>query len=188
MLEQELKENTAALRENTEALKQMNAGRDEALKALQEQAKGEGSSARKPRAAAKKEEPAAEPAEIAAGAAGEPSWWNPDISVVGMRGLVGDYIGQDADADAKTARTANVKAVLAHFGVDAVNPLDNKPTAKAIKGDDNRRQAAFFITRFANGVPVDFSADYDFNADPLAQGDLEPVAEQAAAEEEDFLG
>lgn len=185
MLENEIKELTAALKENSELLRQANAGREEALKSLQEQAK-EGATtgtARRTRAAAKKDEPAA--AEPAAAKADAPSW-NPDISVEGTRALVAGYVGQDDNAEAKKARTENVKALFAHFGVDAFNPVATKPDAKSIEGDDNRRQAVFYITRFAEGLPVDFSAEYDFGADPLTQA-VEPAAEEAAAEEEDFL-
>ena len=182
MLEQEIKELTAAVQENTEQLKQMNAGREESLKALLESAKDDGKPARTTRA--KKTETAA--AEPAASTASAPSW-NPDLSVNATRSLVGDYLAQDDNPEAKKARTDSVKAVFAHFGADVFNPIESRPDAKAIEGDDNRRQAVFFITRFANGLTVDFKADYDFNADPLTQGELEPAAAEEAADEDDIL-
>lgn len=182
MLEQEIKELTAAVKELTEVTKVMNAGREEALKALQEQAKNEGAPAASRRSRASKKDEAqadtAPAAETAAPASDAPSW-NPDLSKDGTRKLVGDYLNVE-DAEAKKARTANVKAVLAHFGADAMNPIADRPEIKSVEGDDERRQAVFYITRFANGLTVDFSADYDFNSDPLTQGDMEPAAEPAA--------
>lgn len=192
MLEAEIKELTAAVKENTELLRQMNAGREEALKALTEGGAATTTApTRRRSAAAKAAEAAADPAVSAADAkkddaAAAAASWNPDISVDGMRTLMQDYLSID-DADAKTARTAQLRSVLDHFGVDAVNPIPSKPDKKSLEGDDVRRQAAFFLTRIVNGLPVDFKADWNFDSDPLAQGDLEPAAEPAAAEE-DLLG
>ena len=180
MLEQELKELTAAVKESIEVMREMNAGRESALAAIREDAKTGAKPAATRSARAKKDETAAAAASDAAVS------WNPDLSANGTRTLVGDYLAIE-DAAAKEARKADVKAVLAHFGADAFNPIEAKPDAKPIEGDDNRRQAVFFITRFANGLTVDFKADYDFDADPLAQGELEPAAAEEAADEDDIL-
>lgn len=189
MLEAEIKELTAAMRENTEMLKTMNAGREEALAALiAKEGTATGAAATTTRRGRK---PAAE---AAATTSTEPeskgvaaATWNPDTSVDGMRAIVGPYLDQK-DADVKAANAANVRAVLEHLGADCLNPIPAKPDAKALEGEDERRQAAFFITRFREGLTVDFSAEYDFTSDPCSQGDPEPAAEPAAAADDDLLG
>lgn len=163
-----LAEHTAALNANTEQLKLMNAGRQEAISALTTSA-----GAAAPKARAKKGETAAPaPAEV------KPA--GPDVSDDAMRAFVGGWLKSSDDKDEQAARGAQLKSVLEHFSASALVG-DN-----GIKSEDERRQALFFITRFKEGLKVDFSADYDFDADPLSQGDVEPAGDAAA--EDDLLG
>lgn len=165
-----LAEHTAALIANTEQLKLMNAGREEAIAALSSNPAPASKTTR-----AKKGETAS--ATPAAAAAPEKTK-RPDVSDDEMRAFVGSWLKSTADKDEQAARGAQLKSVLEHFGVSAL------VGDAGIKGEDERRQALFFITRFKEGLKVDFSADYDFDADPLTQGDVEPDA----ADEDDLLG
>ena len=167
-----LAENTAALNANTEQLKLMNAGREEAISALTSQAAA-GAAPKTTRA--KKGETATAPAAEVKTPAG------PDVSDDAMRGFVGGWLKSTEDKDEQAARGLQLKSVLEHFSASALAG-DN-----GIKSEDERRQALFFITRFKEGLTVDFGADYDFDADPLTQGDLEPAADDTA-DDDDLLG
>lgn len=165
-----LAENTAALNANTEQLKLLNAGREDALAALTAKSDAPKATGRGRKAATP--EPVDTPAETK-----KPTV---DVSDDAMRAFVSGWLKSTEDAGEIAARGEQLKSILAHFGVTAL------VGDKGITGEDERRQALFFVTRFKEGLTVDFKADYDFDADPLSQGDVEPAA--AEAEEEDLLG
>jgi hypothetical protein len=72
-------------------------------------------------------------------------------------------------------RAAFVGEVAQHFGVQ--KPFD--PT-NGITDPEQLKQTLFFLRRKRDGLKVDFSADYDFDGDPLADQtlDVEPAAEE----------
>lgn len=167
-LEALLAENTAALNANTEQVKLMNAGRAEAISALTSQP------ATAPKAT-RARKTAETPAEVKPAG---PATSGPNISDDAMRAFVGGWLKSTEDKDEQAARGVQLKSVLEHFSASAL------VGDSGIQGEDERRQALFFITRFKEGLKVDFAADYDFDADPLAQGD----AAAGEVAEDDLLG
>lgn len=182
-----LAENTAALIANTEQLKLLNAGREDALAALTAKTDAPKGTGRGRKAA----EPAATEQVATATASASTAETQStmastttlakstvDVSDDAMRAFVSGWLKSTEDASEVAARGDQLKSILAHFGVSAL------VGEKGITGEDERRQALFFVTRFKEGLTVDFSADYDFDADPLTQGNTEP----APAAEDDLLG
>lgn len=190
-IEQLLADQTAALRENTEAIRAntaqllvVDAGRAEALEQLKSAGTGgaAATTTRRRRAAAD-DAPAAEPTPTPAAAepvtSSEPpaDAFSPDTSDDAIRSMLTGWLKEDGISTEDTAaRTANVKALFAHLGT---------PTAvgeKSTLDDDGRRQLVFFLTLFKAGLPVNFSADYDFAVDPLTQV---PVSEIVSSDDDD---
>lgn len=163
---------TEAVAENTEQLKMVNAGREAAIEKLTANDAG-GAPARKTRA--KKDDAAAEPA--ASTTAAEPAAdaapkcnWNPDTSDDGLRSLAQALVGKvAADGSNKAEISGQLSSVLQELGTPKICGPDST------LDDDGKRKAAFFLTRFANDMPVDFNADYNFGEDPLTQA-VEPEA------------
>lgn len=177
----QLAEVLAALQGNTAIMTTLNDGRTEALAALTAKDAEAPKPAPRSRKKAATEETQTETTTDTASAAetggadtegADTEGWNPDISVDGMRAVFTGYMTSTADADEKAKRVANVQAILAELGADAINPMAGK---KHIETDDDKRKALFYVARFDAGLPVNFQADYDFNADPLTQ-DVEPAA------------
>lgn len=85
------------------------------------------------------------------------------------------WLGDTTDANERKARAAFVGEVAQHFGVQ--KPFD--PT-NGITDPEQLKQTLFFLRRKRDGLKVDFSADYDFDGDPLADQtlDVEPAAEE----------
>lgn len=173
----------AVLTKNTDTMGVMIDGRQEALEALTSKDAEPKKPAKKAAAKKAKEEPAAEEP-----AAEEPKEepktkakadaWDPDLSAEGIRNHFVPYIS-GATGDEKQKRVDQLAGILAELGADTINPTEGKTH---LESDDDRRKAVFYITRYANGLPVDFKADYDFNADPLTQ------ATEPAASDDDLVG
>ncbi|MGN5375826.1 hypothetical protein [Sphingomonas hankookensis] len=89
------------------------------------------------------------------------------------------WLGDTTDADERKARAAFVAAIGQHFGV--AKPFH--PT-EGLTDDDQRKQTLFFLRRKREGLAVDFSTDYDFDGDPLA----DQTVDAAEDEVEDALG
>lgn len=167
-IEKLLAENTEALRENTAATLKLIEGREQALEQLANAAKKpaakKATTTKKP--AAKKDEEADKPEEKPAAKKAETKKVaakkrDVDTSDDALRKLFGDYLKGTDDEDERKTRGEQVKAMLDHFGSPAI------AGDKSTLDDDQRYQATFFGERFTNGLPVDFSADYDFDGDPL---------------------
>jgi hypothetical protein len=192
-----LRDQTAAIRENTAALLQLHAGREEALKQLAGVAAGGGEAPKTTRTRRTKAEDvggastandsgandasggstaAGSPATSAAGA-DTSTRRDVDFSEDGLKKSVGDWLQETSDGEERNRRALQVKAMLDHFG----SPTVAGP--KSTLDEDQRYQATFYVARFIAGLPVDFSTDYDFDADPLTQA-LPP--EPAAGD--DLLG
>lgn len=180
-----LEANTAAVLENTAKVEILIAGREEALAKLTEA----GSSAtgtkpaRKTAAQKKKEEEAAAAVEAETEkpkATDKPKAWEPDITDDGIKAIVGAHSKTLTDDDARGVFVGQMKEIAEYFSKDKF--LD-------IKTAEERTQAVFYMIRFINGLTVDFKADYDYDQDPLTQGDLEPAADEAdGADPMDMLG
>ena len=164
----QLGEVLAALQANTAMLATLNEGRAVALEQLTAK-DAEPAKPAKRKAAPKKEEPAPE------------AGWNPDLSPDGLRAAFVPYLTgpETKDADVKAERVSNVGAILSELGVQSINPADGKTH---LEEDIDKRKAVFFVARFNAGLPVDFKADYDFDADPLTQ------ATEPAASDDDLVG
>lgn len=83
------------------------------------------------------------------------------------------WLGETTDADARKERAGFVGAIGQHFGV--TKPFD--PT-NGLPGDDARKQTLFFLRRKRDGLPVNFSQDYDFDlhhADPAHGAEEEEI-------------
>jgi hypothetical protein len=168
-LEQALADNTAALNANTEVMKQLLAGREEALEKLTAAA-DKPASTRKPRA------PKADAAAAPATATAPETTAKPEISDDDLRAAASAYVAAAGeDKAARQARGANLAAITQHFGTKTlVGP-------EGIQEQSDKAQTLFYIKRFTEGLPVDFSAEYDFDGDPCQGGD--PVAETADEDE-----
>ncbi len=73
------------------------------------------------------------------------------------------WLGDTTEVDERKARAAFVGEVAQHFGVQ--KPFD--PTS-GISDPEQLKQTLFFLRRKREGLKVDFSADYNFDGDPLA--------------------
>lgn len=167
---------TVAVNENTAALKVLDAGRTEALDQLK--AAGTGTAAPRRTRAAKADEPA--PTPTPAAAAETVAGYAPDTSDDAIRAMLTGWLKEKSiDAAEVTKRGDTFKAMLAHFGSPAA--VGEKSTLDS----DQRHQLVFFLTRFQTNLPVDFSADYDFGADPLAQGES---LDLTAADDDEMIG
>jgi hypothetical protein len=86
------------------------------------------------------------------------------------------WLGETTDMSERKTRSEFVTAIGQHFGV--TKPFD--PT-NGLADDDARKQTLFFLRRKRAGLDVNFSADYDFDADPLAadnvadDSDIDPL-------------
>ena len=171
----------AVLGKNTDTMGVMIDGRQEALEALTSKDAEPKKPAKKAAAKKPKEEPAAEEAKEEAKPKAEekPAAWNPDISADGIRQHFVPYL-TGADGEEKQKRVEHLSAILKELGAESINPAAGKTH---LESDDDRRKAVFYITRYANGLPVDFKADYDFDADPLTQ-----ATEPAASDDDDLVG
>lgn len=167
----------AALATNTATLEAMNEGRNAAI----EQLTAKDAEPKKPAKRTPKKKKDAEPeTKKEEKADPEPEGWDPDITADGLRGAFTPYLTGTDDDDEKKKRIENVNAILAEIGAECLNPIAGK---KHIDNDDDRRRAVFYVGRFAAGLPVDFKADYDFNADPLTQ-----ATEESSSGNEDLVG
>lgn len=163
---------------NNDLLKQLIDGRTEALASLRGADAGD-KPARRTRAPKADATPAAEPEAAPAPAAPKAKKFNPKIDDENVRTYLGDWMGSTDDKEERTKRGTFVKSVMDHFGSSTFVGETGIPA-------ENRKEALFYIERFRNGLTADFSADYDFDVDPLSQGDLEPVPEEPAATDEDY--
>lgn len=157
----QLGEVLAALQANTAMLEKLHEGREAALEQLTAKDAEPAKPAKRKPAAKKEEEKKKEEPEADTG-------WNPDLSPDGLRAAFVPYLtGPEAkDAAVKAERVGNVGAILAELGVQSINPAEGKTH---LEEEIDKRKAVFFVTRFNAGLPVDFKADYDFDADPLTQ-------------------
>jgi hypothetical protein len=188
-LEQLLAENTAALIANTQALQVLEAGRQASLEQLKKAA--ETGDAPKPTRRKKADEAPAAAAEeatvtqtVTEGAVSAPTTTAPAATESieqQVRAETTAYVNAEGlTDDQKTARTDNIRAIMAHFGGMLCGPTSTLD-------DEQRSQALFYIRRFAAGCTVDFSQDYDFSGDP-AQGGLDAAEPAAAAADEFDIG
>lgn len=168
----------AALKSNNSTMETLVEGRADAIAALTSNKDDEKpATTRKPRT--KKADPEPEPEKVEKT---EPkkAAWSPDITVDGLRAAFTPYLTGETDPEKKKARIANVSAILAEIGVETINPMEGK---KALETDEDKRRAVFYVERYKAGLPVDFNADYDFDADPTKQDEK---AEEPA--EDDMVG
>lgn len=154
----------AATGTNTKTLETLIAGREEALEQLTSK-DAEPKKPAKKKPAAKKAEPEPE-TKAEEKPAAEPEAWNPDLSPEAMRDAFTPYLTGTSDEAEKKTRVSNVTAILNELGAESINPKEGK---KHLESEDDKRKALFYVSRFTAGLPVDFNADYDFNADPLTQ-------------------
>lgn len=164
---------TAALAANTAILERVVAGQQAALEKI------DSGRPATPRAAPKKDAaPAATTAQAAAATETAPvaaATSTPAASITTTEPTVAASVVTDADL--KSAATAwmdgksqderldavkKLNSVLEHFGL-----AGSKITGPDSKlDDDQRKQARFFVRRWAAGLEVNFSADYDFDGEP----------------------
>lgn len=185
-IEERLAENTAAINRNSDLLERVVAGQAAAIEKIE----GAKPSRTKPAAAAPAATPAAEPAQTPAAAepaatpaaaAAEPTpaaaaapaiveVSDDDVKAAALAWMAKvDPTGTDMAK--KTECAQKLTEIVAYFG------LDGKLTGPQSKLDaEQRQQALFFINRWAAGLTVDFSADYDFDGDPT-QGAAPAAAE-----------
>ena len=161
----------AAVKANTGTMETLVEGRADAIAALTSNNDDKPAPTRKTRAKKADAEPETDKADEkkAEDKKAEPETaakWSPDLSPDGLRAAFSPYLTGETDPDKKKARIANVSAILAEIGVETINPIEGK---KALETDDDKRRALFYLERFKAGLPVDFNADYDFNADPTTQ-------------------
>ena len=71
------------------------------------------------------------------------------------------WLGENPDADEIKARQAFVVELGNYFGVKQV-------FADGALDEEQRKQALFYLRRKREGLKADFSAEYDFDGDPLA--------------------
>jgi hypothetical protein len=86
------------------------------------------------------------------------------------------WLGDTTDAAERKARMEFVKAMADHFGVKQLLAADG-----GISEPEQFKQALFYLRRKRAGLAVNFSQDYDFDADPLADTTPEPAAEDVDA-------
>lgn len=164
-LESLLERIAVALEGNTAILEKLEAGREAALAQLEAKADKSATRSRK-----KTEEPAAPETKAPATPTA------PTVSDDDLRAAATDYIkGAGDDADAKKARAANIKAITDHFGTKTL------VGETGVQDADARVQTMFYLKRFAAGLEVNFSAEYDFSGDPTQGGD-------SGADELDAIG
>lgn len=73
------------------------------------------------------------------------------------------WLGETDDPEVRKERAGFVGAIGQHFGVkQPFHPEDG------LADDEQRKQTLFYLRRKREGLKVDFSTDYDFDADPLA--------------------
>lgn len=70
------------------------------------------------------------------------------------------WLGEKPEVDEIKARQAFVQELGAHFGVKQV-------FADGALDEEQRKQALFYLRRKREGLKADFSADYNFDGDPL---------------------
>ncbi len=90
------------------------------------------------------------------------------------------WLGETDNADERKDRAAFVASIGQHFGVK--KPFD---PSEGLVDDEQRKQTLFFLRRKREGLKVDFAADYDFDADPLADQTQES---ESAEDDFDALG
>lgn len=78
------------------------------------------------------------------------------------------WLGGTTDIDERKARAAFVGVIAEHFGVK--QPFHPE---LGIQDEDQLKQTLFFLRRKREGLKVDFSADYNFEGDPLADQTVE---------------
>jgi len=171
---------TAAVQENTAEMKVMNAGREAALAQLTDAA---ASGTPKPASRSRKKAEAEAPAATDAGngasapstaaasdaAAPSPTATTPEVTEDDLRNAAQTYIaGAGQDAAARAERGGQIKAITTHFGTATL------VGETGINGADERKQALFFLRRLNEGLPVNFSHDYDFDGD-VTQDDGAPA-------------
>lgn len=156
-----------ALEKNTATLERVIAGQQAALDKI-EAPKTPRTTKKTEPAPAAAETPAAAPAADPAPAATETAATTaPAADVVTDEQLKAAALkwmdGKPQEARLEAAKKMN--DILAYFGVGG------KLTGPESKlDDDQRKQAKFFIERWAAGLTVDFSAEYDFDGDPTQGG------------------
>lgn len=172
MLEEKIAALVAAVEANTAAVEKLNAGRDVALAKLEEKVTGGEAKPATRRRKKIDDEPAegnaagnAAPGSTTASQADSPSSAQTAAAFDDdtLRGAVKDYIAGGKDEVARTARQANVKTIVDHFGGKLVGP-------ESTLDDEQKAQALFYVKRFAAGCKVDYSQDYDFSGDPTQDG------------------
>ena len=87
----------------------------------------------------------------------------------GLKTFVGAWTCATDDAAERTKRVDFLKAIAAELGVAA-------KFGELAAATDGIKKTVFFIERKKAGLPVDFNADYDFDAEPT-QGDGEPAVD-----------
>lgn len=157
-LEAALAEHTAALKENNVLLTQVVAGQKAALEKIGE---GKAGTNRAP-----KDKPAAPPAAGAEQPKTESTATNAaaitddDLKATAAAWMAGK------PAEERKAAAEKIFEMLEWMGFTRKDKLTG-PESKLT--DEQRKQAKFFIQRWAAGATVDFNTDYDFDGDP-AQG------------------
>lgn len=183
-IEQTLIEIRDALTANTETMKILIAGREDALAQMKaEAAKNAATGAAEPttrRTRAKKDDAPPPATTTETPVAPEQASTRRDINTSddGIKALVAPWMGGITDAAARQAAADKLTEVLTHFA----SPKLTGP--ESTLDDEQRYQTYFFIERIIAGKPVNFSADYDFDADPLTQDQAAPDKNPA----DDFLG
>lgn len=161
---------TTALRENTAATTQLNEGRNDALQQLKAAATSDADKpARKRRTsaevaadAAAEQAPQADTAADAQSAKDEGAQARQgDFSGDALKSIAATYLGKFTDPAVRTPEAQKIKAMLDYFGTPALSG------EKSTLDDDQRYQAHWFLTRIVNGLAVNYSADNDFDSDPL---------------------
>lgn len=173
------------LEANTAVLQILNAGREASLEQLKKA--GEAGEAAPARATRKKKadeapavtETATAPTAVPPAAAAAPVDGLSALETE-LKAAVTAHIEGTTVAEEKAARVADIQAIMAHFGGKLVGP-------QSTLDDDQKAQALFYVRRYAAGLPVDFSQDYDFAGDPT-QGGLEPAGAAADAGDDFDIG
>lgn len=158
-IEQALAELTSAVAANTAVLEKLEAGREAALAQLEQSASKPTTRSRK-----KATEEAPAPAETPAPAATQEPAVTPTVSDDDLRAAATAYIkGAGENADERKTRGANIKSITDHFGTKTL------VGETGVQDPEQKVQTLFYLNRFAAGLNVNFSAEYDFSGDP-AQG------------------
>ena len=90
-----------------------------------------------------------------------------------LRAHGAEYLGKADPADtARAERGANLKALMAEFGVSTL------VGDTGIADQEDRKRAWWYIARWKANKPVDFKATIDLSADPAADGGAAPEADE----------